>query len=163
MGAAAVEGDGDVRREPCGELVGAARHRVGLVDHAGQSGHACADDDGGARIAAHADGHPGILGAQNAAALGPGADQGRGQQVALGPEGRVEGDHVDGVQAESGARNQFGLQAPLGADEGDHRVRVGPAQRFGEREPGVDVAAGAARTDHDGEWCAHGGHTRGAV
>ncbi len=147
--AAAVEGERDVRGEPGGELVGPAGHRVGLVDQAGQPGQPRPDDDRRARVAAHADRDLGFLLPQDRAALRARSQQRGGQQIALGAERRVEGNHVHGVQAVSGLRDEPRLQPALRTDEGDHRVGHGPAQGVREGEPGVDVAAGTARTDDD--------------
>ncbi len=157
---AGVEGDRDMRGEPGGELVGPAGHRIGFMDQARQPGQPRPDDHRRARVAAHADGHLGALVLEDGPALGARTQQRGRQQIAPGAERRIEGDHVDGVQPVTGLRYQPGLQAPFGPDERDHRIGHRATQRVGEGEPRVDVAAGAARTDHDGEWCAHGRHAR---
>lgn len=160
--AAAVEGHRDVRGEPGREPVGAAGYRVGLVDHGRQPRQPGPEHCGRTRIAAHADDDVRALRPDHGTGLVRRAQQSRGQQVPLRAQRRVEGDHVDGVQAVVGPRDQLGLQAPLGPDERDHGAGHGRAQRLGEGQTRVDVAAGAARTDDDGECrrCVSSGHGR---
>lgn len=148
---AAVEGHRHVRGEAGRELVGPARYRVGLVDDRRQPGQPGPEHGGRARIAAHADGHLRSLGPDHGPCLPGRAHQRCREEEALGAQRRVEGDHVHGVQPVAGGRDQLGLQAAFGADERDHGVRDGGAQRLGQGEAGIDVAAGATRADHDGQ------------
>jgi hypothetical protein len=114
------------------------------------------------RVAAHADDDVDALLLDQPRRPDAGADELRHHlQRALHA---AQAHHVEGVQLVAVLRHQGELQPALGADEADLDVAVGDRlERFGHRQPRVDVATGAAGTDGDAQLPAFRTHSGGSM
>ncbi len=133
--------------QPGADPVGQAGLAVGLVHHDRHAAAPGGQVAGGGHVPAEAGQH---VGPDLVEDLGDGADRAghpaRHRQQ-LGGQRPGQRHRRDQRQVIAAPGDQRGLQAALGAQAGDRDLRIGPPQRVGQRERGLDMTAGAAARD----------------